>query len=605
MRPEPEGCIDFFSFLGYFLIMLGFSRRLLYALSNKARQAASPDSSSEKLIVDFARTKKSPFNIKSESSYNANVSRDRRSPNALELGLKKANCIAWIDIPDLEYRDHVIEAKIRLDSLGGYASTGIVFRITDEDSYYMALVSSKGYFRVDAVKNNSPKALIAWTEISDFNGTNINLKIITYGTYLIFIINGKWAGEANDDSIDSGRVGFGLASYEAVNPETAGYVCKAWLEYLSVDARLKTTETEFTKWTDDSNINAEGRLRLAETFAVMGEASKSLSQINKAWKRRDDAIRAVSATYTEVRTRKELLLAARMSLRLGQYNDAEEYINMILEQWSDSVEGKTAHTEKINILTELKRFAELKEFLLKHTDKHGKDINYYTLLARCHWELKEYKACAKAWEKAFKMNSENGVYAANAANALELAGKKEEALERFLEAGKIFLKEANNPELEAMMPKLTALGEQNHEARTLIGKWAFSIEDYDRSAAEFAAANKLRCAIKPEPEADPALFYLWGLVLNIKGKSKDAIRLLERAVKLAPDYGLFRFKLAELKLTGGDKDPKLAVELKNALELIGDDPDGNMANHAGNLLQKAGYVKQAKYFFDKAKNKQG
>jgi len=587
--------------------MPSFSRRLIYALSKKARQKKQ-DSHEEKLIVDFARAKKSPFDIKSESSYNAYLSRDRKSRGAFELGLKKLNCIAWVDIPDHEYRDHVIEAKIRLDSLGGYASTGIIFRIADEDSYYLALVSSKGYFRIDVINNNAPKALIVWTEISDFDGSNINLKIITYGTYLIFVINGKWAGEANDDSINRGRIGFALASYETAssqtdNDKTAGesstagqssfagqYTCKARLDYLSVDARLKTIETEYKKWTDDSNINAEGRLRLAETFAVMGEASKSLNQINRAWKRRDEAISAVSSTYTEVRTRKELLLAARMSLRLGHYNEAEEYINSILEQWPDSAEGRTAHTEKINILIEIKKFAELKDFLLKHTGKTEKDINYYTLLARCHWELKEYKACAKAWDKAFKMNSENGVYAANAANALELAGKKEEALQRFLDAGKIFLKEANNPELEAMMPSLAVLGEQNHEARALIGKWAFSIEDYDRCERELAAADKLRRAIKPQPEADPALYYLWGMVLNLKGNSKEAIRLLEKAVKLAPDYGLFRFKLAELKLTNGDKDPKLVDEFKTALEHIGDVSVGNMANLAGNLLQEAGFA---------------
>jgi len=551
--------------------------------------------------VDFARTKKSPFNIKAEASYNVHLSK-----GSLEIGLKKSSFITWTDIPEIEYRDHIIEAKIRLDSLGGYASTGIIFRIMDEDSYYLALVSSKGYFRVDAVKDNAPTPLIAWTEISNFDGTNISLKIITYGTYLIFIINDKWAGETSDDTINSGRLGFALASYDepqAAKPVDGEYTCKARLDYLSVDARLKTIEAEYKKWTDDSNINAESRLRLAETFAVMGKSSEALNQINRAWKRRDEAISAVSSTYTEVRTRKELLLAARMSLRLGQYNEAEEFIDSILEQWPDSAEGRAAYTEKLKILIELDKFAELKEFLLKHTEKNNKDIEYYTLLARCHWELKEYRNSAKAWEKAFKMNSENGIYAANAANALELAGKKEEALARFLEAGNIFLKQDNKPELAVMMPKLTLLGEKNYEARTLAGKWAFSVEDYDRCASELAAANKLRCALKPRPQADPALYYLWGLVLAMKKRNSDAIRLLERAVKLAPDYGLFRFKLAELKLTSGIKDPKLAEELKTALELIGSDPDGKMAARAGTLLQKAGYAKGAKYFLDMAKKK--
>jgi len=580
--------------------MLSFSRRFIYALSNKARQKTQQDASEKKLIFDFARTKKSPFNIKSESSYNAYLSK-----STFELGLKKSNCIAWVDIPDHEYRDHVIEAKIRLDSLGGYASTGIIFRITDEDSYYLVLVSSKGYFRVDVVNDNAPKALIVWTEISDFDGINIDLKIVTYGTYLIFIINGKWVGEANDDSINRGRVGLALASYEAAAEETTDYICKACLDYLSVDARLKTIEAEYKKWTNDFNINADGRLRLAESFAVMGEASKALDQINRAWKRRDEAIRAVSSNYTEVRTRKELILAARMSIRLGQFKEADEFINSILEQWPDSAEGKAAYAEKIKVLIELNKFKELKEFILTYTDKADKNIDYYTLLARCHWELKEYRSSAKAWDRAFKMNSENGVYAVNAANALELAGKKEEALSRFIEAGKLFLKQDNTPELAAMMPKLALLGEKNYEARALAGKWAFSIEDYNKCAAEFAASNKLRCAIKPRPKEDPAIFYLWGLVLNLKGNKKEAIRLLERAVKLAPDYGLFRFKLAELKLTSGIEDPKLADELKTALEQIGDDPKGEMANHAGNLLQEAGYAKEAEYFFHKAKEKQG
>ena len=564
--------------------------------------------------MDFSKGKDSPFDIKSESSYNSYLSN-----GSLELGLKKPNCIAWVDIPDQEYHDHIIEAKIRLDSLGGYASPGIIFRIEDEDSYYLALVSSKGYFRLDAVKGGSPKTLIAWTEISDFDGVNINLNIVTYGTFIIFIVNGKWAGETNDDSISDGRLGFVLASYETTSPEAASYetassedgetkpagantyTCKAWLDYLSVDARLKMIEESYKKWSNDSNINAEGRLRLAETFAVMGEHSRALEQINRAWKRRDEAIRSVSVSYTEVRTKKELLLAAQMSFNLGQNSEAEKYIDAIIDQWPNTPEGKLACSEKLRLLNDQKRFAELKVVILKHSNIIEKNIDYYTLLARCYWELKEYKDSAKAWDKAFKMKGENGVYAVNAANALALLGKREEALKRFFAAGKIFLKQDNQAELTAMMPKFISLDEKNWEVHALAGKWAFSIEDYDRCAAEFADSEKFRRALKPRPKADPALFYLWALVFNIKGKNKDAIRLLEKAVKLAPDYGLFRFKLAEMNLKSGIKDPKFVEELKYALELSGDDPEGNMANHAGNLLMEAGYEEDAKYFFDMAK----
>jgi len=511
------------------------------------------------LTIDFARVKKSPFNIKSESAYNAYL-----SDGSFTLGLKKVNCIAWTDMEESEYEDHVIEAKIRLESFGGYAAAGIVFHITDDESYYMALVSNKGYFRVDAISNNSPKTLIAWTDIPDFDGVNINMKIITYSYDMVFLVNGKWLGEISDNTHDYGGLGFAMASYETAEEAAPAanndeYICKAHLDFISIDSRIKVIEQEHEKWTDDSNINAEGRLRFAETLAAMDEPVKALEQITKAWKRRDEVIRTVSATAA-IRTKKELLFASRLSFRLGQFKEAEEYIDSILDQWANTAEGKMAHIEKIKILNELNRFKELKQFVKKHSSKISKDVNYYAIMGKCYWELKDYKDSANAWDNALESNrenkksSDNGGYAVNAAKAHELAGDKVKALSRYIYAGKFFLNNDNIPELAAVMPKLSLLGENNWEARSLAGKWAYSIEDYDRCAKEFEIANKLRCALRPRPKADPALYYLWGLVHFLKGKKKTAIVLLKRAVKLAPDYELFRAKLEEFLLADKEAD---------------------------------------------------
>jgi tetratricopeptide (TPR) repeat protein len=585
--------------------MLSFLRRFIYTVSNKASRLLPSNYSKEKIVVDFSRTKTSPFIIKPESSYNAYLS---PKDNALVLGLKKSNYLAWLELPELEYHDHVIEAKIRLDSLGGYAATGLLFHMRDDaSSYYMALVSSKGYFRLDLVKDGAPKTLIAWTDFSDFDGSHINLNIITYGTYLIFVINGKWIAETNDDTIRGGMIGFALASYEETEDSAVKdsgeneYTCSAYLEYISIDPEVKTVEEAYKKWSDESNINAESRLRLAETFAVMGDASRSLDQIIRAWKRRDEAIRGISIDYTEVRTKRELLLAARMASRLEKYNDAEEYINPIIEQWVETAEGKEAVKEKIKILTELKKFAELKEHLLKYSKTLKNDADYFSVLARCHFEINEYEDSAAVWDKVFNMKKENGVYAANAGNAYELAGKNDEALLRYLEAGKLFLKQDNTAELIALMPKISTLGEKHWEARVLAGKWAFSLEDYNRCLNEFAAANRLRCAMRPRPKADPAHYYLWGITHSLKGRNYHAIRLLERAVRLAPDYGLFRFKLVEARIKHGIKDPKFAEEFKKALKDMGDDPGGKMKAYAGELLIKAGDKKNAKYFLGTGK----
>jgi len=563
------------------------------------RDAGEPE---KKISYNFAKIKKSPFDIKSETSYNANLSN-----GSLTLKVKKTNCIAWVDIPKQEYYDHIIEAKIRLDSLGGYAAAGLLFRILDETSYYIALVSSKGYFRIDAVKDGAPHPMIAWTEISDFNEADINLKIILNGAYLLFLINEKWIGEVSDDLVPFGKIGFALASYEdedLISHNNDQYTCIAHLDFLSIDTRVKIIEEEVKKWTDDSNIDANRRLRLAETFAVMGEAEKSLEQINKAWKRRDEAIRSVTISYTEVRTRKELLLAARMSFCLEQYKEAEEFIDAILDLETDSAEAKLAYSEKIKILYELKKFDELKEFVIRNPFKINKDIDYYMITAHCYWELKEYKESAEAWDKAFEMDAENGVFASNAANAHEFAGNKKKALAKFIIAGKVFLNQGNNAELAAIMPKLSMLGKKNWEARTLAGKWAYSIEDYDKSEKEFKAANKLRAALKPCPQPDPAAYYLWALVLNLKDRNKNAIRLLERAVEIAPDYGLFRFKLAEIRLKSGivDVNTNIAMEFNTAIQNFDDDQKKKMANYAGNLLHSVGDTHNANYFFSIAEN---
>jgi len=265
----------------------------------------------------------------------------------------------------------------------------------------------------------------------------------------------------------------------------------------------------------------------------MDEPAKALEQISRAWKRRDEVIRTVSAA-SEVRTKKELLLAARMAFRLGQYDKAEEFINAILDQWSDTPEGKIAYKEKIKILNELKKFEELNEFFINNPFKIEKDIDYYILLAKCRWELKNYADSAEAWDMAFAMKTDNGVYAVNSANALEMAGNESEALLRYIAAGKIFLNQDNMPELAALMPKLSVLGKDNWEAHALAGKWAFSIEDYNKCLKEFEVSHKLRCSLRPRPKADPALYYLWGLVFYIKGRIKTAIRLIKKRPLLPP-----------------------------------------------------------------------
>ncbi|MDR2730107.1 MAG: hypothetical protein LBB81_04335, partial [Treponema sp.] len=356
-------------------------------LFNKLLRRNPENQIEKKWNINFSKPEKFSFNIKSESLYNANL-----SENTLTLELKKQNCIVWEEIPEREYFDHIINAKIRLDYSGGYIASGILFHIDKTGAYYMMLVSTKGYFRVDAVKDSAPHPLIAWTEIPDFDGNDINLNITVYETRFIFVINGKWAGDADNNLARSGKIAFAIASYET--DKTPDYSAKAYLENLSIDTRTKAIEENLGKWTNEYNINADSRLRLSETFAVMGDASRSLEQIKLAWKRREDAFRSVSGAFNEIRTKRELLLAARMSFSLGQYQEADDYLSTLLDQWLNTPEGTEAVNEKVKTLNELNKFSELKVFAEKHGSLIKKNADMYSLLASCYWNLKDYKNSA-------------------------------------------------------------------------------------------------------------------------------------------------------------------------------------------------------------------
>ena len=633
--------------------MFTFLKRPLYVLSNKLRLDFSPKKIvEEKWVADFSNPDNTYFDIKTESSYNAYLDlpqsgQEKKVPfsffhrqaekktGALAIGLKKSNCIAWVDVheysaggaalqretadednpADYLYQDQVIEARLSLDSMGGYAATGIMFRIIEAGTYYLALISSKGYFRLDAVRNNTPLPLIGWTDIPGLkaqdNGweRSVDLSIIAYGHQLIFLVDGRWIAEIQDASISGGRIGFVLASYEAaparsvsgINAaEDCKYTCRARLEYLSVDSRIGAVESTFQKWNNSPDIMAENRLYLAETFAAMGSAAASLSQIQKAWERREEAARSVMATYTDLRTKRELLLATRMARLLGQFAKADEYVAACSEHRLESSEAKEVLIEKAHILYASEEFSELKQLICGQGENFDDEPVLYSLLGHACWNLKEYGSAAAAFEKAFAFDKNNGTHACNAANCYEALGKKQRAFNCYLDGGKAFLAQENYAELGDLIPKLLGIGERNWEAHALAGKWAFGIEDFERAEAELVLSEKIRQKMKNRPAADPAVSFLRGLLLVRKGLRQDAFRFLEEAVRYAPTFGLFHFRLAENRYlySGNARDPRVKKELKAALELLPD--DGWVNNFAAQICLDTGDYTAAEQYLETA-----
>ena len=560
--------------------MLGIFRKFLFIRNLFLRQKPDPDEIIEEVwTANFSKEKQVRFNIKSETSYVSSIKENAFYPgHSLVISIKKPGCIAWSEAPDRRYRDLVISGSIRIDTMGGYGAGGIFFRMVDNGTYYSFLISNRGYFRLDAVRNNMPFTLIGWTEIPQSGAMMLNpniatdFSIIAYGNRIVIFLKGQWVAEIEDSSILEGTVCFAAASYDSGDlayrtirdVNDVSYTIEAFLESFTLDSKKTSVMELYEQWQDSQLIETSARLNLAETFAAMNQHNQAMLQLRKIWD-----------TPGYEKTQAELLLAGRLAQVLGRMDDAEKYIADCFEADLDSNEGKDALVEMAKILYTLERFEELKNFCSEALKLIPKNPILWAFLGHIHWEKGKYKRAASSYEQAFMLDKANGLYAKNAANAHELAENRKHALSCYIDAGRAFLETSNYNDLGLIIPKLKSLGEKDLRARSLCGKWAFAVEDWKMADEEFKEAERLRKAKRPKPKKDGAQVFLEALLLIRQGKRQEALPLLEEAVSLEKDYVLFNFRLAEnlFILNDDPDDEKMNEMLNKALTLSRNDEE--------------------------------
>jgi len=657
--------------------MFGFLKRLFNSRPSEEPEIDPESVVNEQWQADFsredepARPSRVRFSIASENLYRAYLSK-----GALCLGIKKAGCIAWTENMFFRYQDLYMKGHFVLDPQGGYAAAGFSFRMVDDFTYYMALVSSVGYFRLDLVRNNVPMTLAGWTEASGIKDISdapfeFDLELVTFGPKIMLAINGFWSGTWDDPSISEGRIAFAAASYEGeafASQKTAAalmapkvsvpqgeFIALAKLVEFRLDSRIEEVEKSFNKL-EDSAL-PDSRIRLAETFTALGLANPALIQLRKAWETRivlskeldhaeDKVILAAIQTEGLMRTTKELLLGAKLAMVMELWDEAEEYIGALkgeeaaqearnmkaslfysrrhytdLIQWAVTVtkpdtKEKPAAQHSETKKPQKKRSYDNVKLDFKKLDKLFADPSaFYILLGNSFFNTGNYQKAAEVYDHSFELDPKNGIAAKNAGAAYEILNKKdqpaqkEKALDRYLKAGRIFLADNRYEELGLLIPKFRLLGGTNCEARALIGKWAFGIDDWKTAGEELDAAEKLRKTggkgkLKHGSE-DPALYFLQALLLVREGRRQDAQPLFEKAVKCAPDYLLFRFRRAENRflLNNDSDDPKLAADLEAALKIKKEEePEtyGWVHNFAAHVALSKGDVEKARVHMENA-----
>jgi len=623
--------------------MFGFLKRL-FGLDSSAHQEIDPDEIvKEQWQADFSREDqqgKLPrvrFSITAENQYRAYLEN-----GALCLGLKKTNCIVWSENMIFRYEDLDMKGRIRLDPRGGYAAAGFIFRMVDERTYYLLLVSNRGYFRLDLVRNGVPLALAGWTETPYMQKSDVpfefDLEIITYGSRILLLINGQWAGNWNEPSIPAGRIGFAAACYEEdplsqsaasqkdlvsqLDGKTAEYTAIAALRSFSVDSRIEEAAKRYDEM--ENIAPPDRRIRLAETFIALGQVNPALVQLRKAWERREVLAAELAAAEDAVilsaiqdenmglrfTPEKELLLGSKLAMALELWDEAEEYIENALNRNGDLLPEfrnlKAALLYSRRSYDGLIQWAaglcpEAEQFVEKAPGLFADPSALFNLLGHAHFSACNYQKSAECYDHAFILDEKNGLAAKNAAAAYELSGNGEKALDRYLKAGRTFLKDELYQELGLLIPKFQLLGKANWEAAALTGKWAFGIEDWKTAEKELERAEKLR---KAKQEPDPALYYLQALLLVRDGKRVKALELFEKAVQYAPDYPLFRFRLAENRylLNSNPNDPQLDEDLKAALKVEEEAGEtyGWIQNFAAQIALSKGNIKQGGIHLEKA-----
>ncbi len=530
----------------------------------------------EKWTADFSNSRKRRFPDEDAEAYEG-----RSERNSYLLKLRRGRCIAWVEDPYYRYADTVLEAELRLCGSPVYGAAGLQFRRSDDGSYYSVLVSDRGYFRLDAVFNGSPLPLVGWTEVPGgwAAGQLLRLRVIALGDRITVVLNDRWAAEVQDGTLASGRVALAAASYE----DGSGFAVR--FERFSVESRPVEVEAAHLRWNTLIKVDGEGRRRLAETFLAMGQPLSALVQLKRAWK-----------GAGALRSQSELLLAARCALALSLLEEAEEYLDRCVEVDPESEAGRDAMAEKARQLYLAGRYADLRSHAEDALRFFPEDPVLHTLLGHAYANLGAPERAAASYGRALELDGENGLVAWNAAQARERMGDRSGAVDLYLKAARSFLRSENYSDLGLTIPRILELAPEDPEGRALAGKRAFAAEQWAEAEKELAAAERLR----GEGPEDAAVPYLRALLLIRRGRRAAALPLLERAATLEPDYGPFRFRLAECRflLKGDGRDPVLDSDLEAALRLCGG--DGWTENLAAQVALAAGDLESAAAYLEKA-----
>lgn len=520
--------------------------------------------------TDFRSKEKSRFRPESTDSYKAEFVH-----GGFLLSCTQKGVFAWSVNPVYRYSDCVIDSLISFpgqddgdvlpsgggaenatasaenagnagnarDSAGSFAA-GFLFRYINDSTFYSVLVSDRGLVRMDVVINGTPSPILGWTgiaEVPDDEASGgisrdrvrpffyadkpvFSLRIIAQHTSFTIILNDRWIAECEDDTIQSpGKIAFAVQNWNARN------FSRALLENISVDSRPFEVEALYTRWNQYIKIPAEARINLAQTKYAMGQYPAALIELKKAWKTKEPDVDG-------------LLFATQICLVQSLYPEAEAFARRAVEE-AEARGGADlaakAHAELGGVLYAAGDFAGLSD-LLARIPAETIDASPFLLNLSGHVAFRagDFETAAEKYMCAAKKMPDQPLFGFYAGNALSLCGRKAEAVEFWLSAGRMFLRENDFLDLGSLFPELEKAAPGDERVVCLGVKYFYAAGDSARLAEYAAKAETVR-------SDDSSLWYVLGLWNSERGNEQKALDFYLKAAALEPDFALYRFRVAE------------------------------------------------------------
>jgi tetratricopeptide (TPR) repeat protein len=523
---------------------------------------------SEKWKTSFGLFDKNIFVSEKTSTYESGVTKGKYF-----LTLKKKDHFAWVLNEKYRYNDFYLEADVAFGEENGHSAIGFVFRYINEENFYYFLISRRGFFRFDVLFNKNPLVRIDWTASPLITPGENSIRIIAHDTHFSFYIDDEWIAELEDDTLTAGYIGFAAQNFTEKTDATF-YMKRCFL-----DSRPVEVEKQFIRWVTHIPQEPRYRIELAKTLFSMGEFPAATVQMKKALKHKKPEA-------------DDYFLFAELMINMGIYDLALKNIERCLDLEPDR---KNAVQEKANILYLQNEFIRARDYLCSKIDNNDNktplfDDNapIWNLLGNCEYSLGNWEKAFKAYDKACQIQPEMPLFLLNAARALEMNGEKEQALEFYSKASRLFFRQEAYSELYPIFSRIQKLDPDNKEVRALEGKILFHEEKHDE-------AKKIFLTLIKEGYEESSVFFLAGIISSDRGEKDKAIGFIQKACELEDSFYLHWLKLAENKFHCG-QDPE--EELKKALALAPNEPW--TLNQYGLYYMNKGDLKKAKDFFYRA-----